>query len=88
MLISGLGGSSTPSGGDLAVLNVATRKEVKLPSLGGGSAGILVAPDGARAYVAVSTNGKIAVVDLKTLEVIGQISTGNQPDGLAWAVRK
>ena len=68
VLISGLGGSSTPSGGDLAVLHVATRKEVKLLSLGGGSAGILVAPDGARAYVAVSSNGKIAVVDLITLE--------------------
>ncbi len=88
VLISGLGGSSTPSGGDLAVLDVATRKEVRLLRLGGGSAGILVAPDGVRAYVAVSTNGKIAVVDLKNLTVIGEISTGNQPDGLAWAVRK
>jgi YVTN family beta-propeller protein len=90
-LISGLGsrgGSSTTSGGDLAVLDVATRKVVKLLSLGGGSAGILVAPDGGRAYVAVSTNGNIAVVDLKTLEVIHQISAGNRPDGLAWAVRK
>jgi YVTN family beta-propeller protein len=91
VLISGLGGrggSSTSSGGDLVVLDVNTRKEVKLLSLGGGSAGILVAPDGGRAYVAVSTNGKIAVVDLKTLAVVGQISVGNQPDGLAWAVMK
>ena len=90
-LVSGLGGgsaSSTSSAGDLAVLNVALRKEVKLLILGGGSAGILVAPDGGRAYVAVSTSGNIAVVDLKTLEVIHQISAGNRPDGLAWAVRK
>jgi YVTN family beta-propeller protein len=91
VLISGLGGrsgGSIASGGDLAVLDAATRKEVKLLNLGGGSAGILIAPDGGRAYVAVSTNGNIAVVDLKTLEVIGQIPAGNQPDGLAWAVRK
>ena len=91
VLISGLGGrggSSTSSGVNLAVLDAATRKEVKLLSLGGGPAGILVAPDGGRAYVAVSTNGNIAVVDLKTLEVIGRVSVGNQPDGLAWAVRK
>ena len=27
-------------------------------------------------------------IDLKTLEVIGQIDAGKQPDGLAWAVRK
>ena len=90
-LVSGLGGrsaSSTSSGGDLAVLNVALRKEVKLLNLGGGSAGILVAPNGGRAYVAVSASGNIAVVDLKTLQVIHQISAGNRPDGLAWAVRK
>jgi YVTN family beta-propeller protein len=91
VLISGLGargGSSTSSRGDLAVLDVATRKEVKVLSLGGGSAGILVAPDGGRAYVAVSAKDTIAVVDLKTLEVISQISVGNQPDGLAWAAKK
>jgi DNA-binding beta-propeller fold protein YncE len=44
---------STGSGGNLAVLDAATRKEVKLLRLGGGSAGILVAPDGGRAYIAV-----------------------------------
>jgi YVTN family beta-propeller protein len=57
-------------------------------SLGGGAAGILISPDGSRAYVAVSTSDKIAVVDLKTLEVTGQISAGKQPDGMAWAVQE
>jgi YVTN family beta-propeller protein len=57
-------------------------------SLGGGAAGILIAPDSSRAYVAVSTADKVAVVDLKTLEVRGQIVAGKQPDGLAWAIRK
>jgi YVTN family beta-propeller protein len=86
VLISGLGAR----GGDtsLVVLDASTRKEVKQLSLGGGSAGILMAPDGSRAYVSVSSADKIAVVDLKTLEVVGQISAGKQPDGLAWAVRK
>jgi YVTN family beta-propeller protein len=45
-------------------------------------------PDGSRAFVAVSAADKIAVVGLNTLEVVGQISAGRQPDGLAWAVRK
>ena len=86
VLISGLGAR----GGDtsLVVLDVATRKEVKQLSLGGGSAGILIAPDGSRAYVAVSSADKIAVIDLKTLEVVGQINAGKQPDGMAWAVKK
>ena len=61
---------------------------MKQLNLGGGSAGILIAPDGSRAYVAVSMADKVAVIDLKTLEVTGQIDAGKQPDGLAWAVRK
>ncbi len=86
VLISGLGAG--PDGASLVVMDAATHKEVKQLKLGGGSAGILVAPDGARAYVAVSGGDKIAVIDLKTLEVVGQISAGKQPDGLAWAVRE
>jgi YVTN family beta-propeller protein len=86
VLISGLGAR----GGDtsLVVLDASTRKEVKQLSLGGGSAGILMAPDGSRAYVAVSSADKIAVIDLKTLEVTGQINAGKQPDGMTWAVKK
>jgi YVTN family beta-propeller protein len=88
VLISGLGAGPGSGGISLVVMEASTHKEVKQFSLGGGAAGILIAPDGSRAYVAVSTADKVAVVDLKSLEVIGQISPGKQPDGLAWAVRK
>lgn len=88
VLISGLGVGSSSARGDLVVLDAASRKEVKQLNLGGGSAGILIPPDGRDAYVAVSANDKVAVVDLKTPEVTGYISAGKQPDGLAWAVRK
>ena len=70
--------------GDLVVLDVGTRKEVKRMHLGSSVEGILVQPDGARAYVAVSGDDKVAVVDLKTLEVVGTFSTGKDPDGMAW----
>jgi len=68
-------------------MDAATRKEVKQLNLGGGAAGILIVPDGSRAYVAVSGKDKVAVVDLKSLEVTGYVSTGKQPDGLAWVQR-
>jgi len=74
--------------GDLVVVDVASRKEVKRLSLGHGAAGILMAPDGARAYVAVSSDGNIAVVDLKKMEVSGRIAVGKGPDGMAWAAAK
>ncbi len=86
VLISALGARAGDS--SLVVIDVATHKDVKQLSLGGGAAGILIAPDGSGAYVAVSSADKVVVVDLKTLEVTGQILAGKQPDGMAWAVRK
>lgn len=88
VLISGLGAGPGAGSISLVIMDASSRKEEKQLSLGGGAAGILIPPDGSRAYVAVSTNDKVAVVDLKTLGVVGQISPGKQPDGLAWAVRK
>jgi YVTN family beta-propeller protein len=86
VLISALGARAGDS--SLLVIDAANRKAVKQLKLGGGAAGILIAPDGSSAYVAVSSADKITVIDLKTLEVTGQIDPGKQPDGMAWAVRK
>ena len=95
VLISGLGGGppgSAPAvaskGSNLSVLDAATHKEIKQLNVGGGSAGILIVADGSRAFVAVSEKDKVAVIDLKTLAITGEIPTGKQPDGLAWAQRK
>jgi len=85
VLIAGGGGGT--AGSSLVVMDGATRKEVKQLNLGGGAAGILIVPDGSRAYVAVSGGDKVAVVDLKSLDVTGYVSTGKQPDGLAWVRR-
>ena len=82
VLISDLGAE------DLVILDAATREEKKRLKLGHGAAGILIVPDGSRAYVAVSHDNYVAVIDLKTLSVTGHIATGKGPDGMAWAVRK
>ena len=70
--------------GDLVVLERATRKEVKRMSLGHQPAGILIEPDSSRAYVAVTGDDNVAVIDLKTLDLIARIQTGRGPDGMAW----
>jgi YVTN family beta-propeller protein len=41
-------------------------------------------PDGARAYVACTPDDYVAIIDLRSLEVVGHISAGRRPDGLAW----
>ena len=91
VLVSGLGNfgpGAAPTATNLVVLDASSRKEVKQLSLGGGAAGILMDPDGSRAFVAVSGGNKVAIVDLKSLTVTGQIAPLGQPDGMAWAVRK
>jgi YVTN family beta-propeller protein len=70
--------------GDLLIIERATRKDVKRIKLGSQPAGILIPPDGARAYVAVTGDNNIAVIDLKTFDLTGRISTGENPDGMAW----
>jgi YVTN family beta-propeller protein len=74
--------------GDLLVIDAQAHKEIKRVKLGANVEGVLVEPDGLRAYVAVTGANSIAVIDLKTLDVVSHISTGNGPDGMAWAVRK
>lgn len=82
VLISMLGG------GDLVVYDAATRKEFKRVQIGHGAAGILVEPDGKRAFVSCGPDNYVAVVDLSTWQVVGHIDAGGEPDGLAWAVQQ
>jgi len=75
-------------GGELVLLDRAERKQIKRIQLGRSPEGILIVPDGSRAYVGVAGENNVAVIDLKTLEVTGRISTGSGPDGMAWAERR
>lgn len=75
-------------GGDLAIFDAQTRKQVVRMTLGHGAAGILMQPGGSRAYVACSPDNYVAVINLSTLKVIGRVYPGRGPDGMAWAVRK
>jgi YVTN family beta-propeller protein len=76
---------STLGGPDLIILDVSSRKILKRLPIGHGAAGILMEPDGLKAFVACSPDDYVAVIDLQTLEVVGRISAGGEPDGLAWA---
>jgi YVTN family beta-propeller protein len=71
-------------GGDLIVLEAASRTVVRRIPLGRGASGILIPPDGSRAFVAMTGEDAIAVVDLKTLTETTRLKTGRGPDGMAW----
>lgn len=74
--------------GDLVVYDATTRKEAHRVRIGHGAAGILVSPDGARAFLGCTPDNYVAVVDLRTWQVTAHIDVGGGPDGLAWAIRR
>lgn len=47
--------------------------------------GILIRPDGKRAYVAHANADAISIVDLEKWEAIGTLTAGKEPDGLAYS---
>ncbi|HTV57530.1 MAG TPA: YncE family protein [Verrucomicrobiae bacterium] len=73
---------------DLTVLSVASRSVYKKIPLGSPSEGILIAPDGEHAYIALGPANAVDVIDLSNWTVSGKIQTGRGPDGMAWAVRR
>jgi YVTN family beta-propeller protein len=73
--------------GELTIYDARSHTELKRLKIGHGAAGILMDPDGSRAFVACSPDNYVAIIDLKTLEVTRHIDVGGVPDGLAWAVQ-
>jgi YVTN family beta-propeller protein len=78
---------SDMGGNDLLVLDAATRKEYKKIALPASSEGLLMAPGGHIAYTTLNTRDAVAVIDLDTMKMTGEVKTGRGPDGLAWAAR-
>lgn len=74
-------------GNEMLVIDARTRKEFKRIPLAGNSEGILMSPDGTRVYSTMNSHDAVAVIDLKTMAVTGEVKTGRGPDGLAWAAR-
>jgi DNA-binding beta-propeller fold protein YncE len=79
---------SMSHGPDLVVFDVIARREVKRVTLGHGANGVLIADDGSRAFVACSPDNNVAVVDLRSLALVGRFDVGPEPDGMAWARRR
>jgi YVTN family beta-propeller protein len=79
---------SDMNGNDLLVIDAATRKEHKRITLPASSEGLLMSPDGSHAYTTLNERDAVAVIELKTMTMTGEVKTGRGPDGLAWAARK
>ncbi|PYQ61422.1 MAG: hypothetical protein DMF58_04995 [Acidobacteria bacterium] len=75
---------SDPPSNQVIVYDAATKQLVRKIDTDAGPEGILIAPDGKRAFIACSNAGKVAVLDLDTLTITGSLATGKDLDGMAW----
>jgi YVTN family beta-propeller protein len=78
VLVSDLGA------GELVVFDARTRTERARIAMGRAPTGILIPPKSPHAFVAVSGENRIALVDLKSFTISKTIPTGGSPDGMAW----
>ena len=76
-----------PPSNQLLVYDASSRQLVKKVDVEKGPEGILIAPDGKRAFIACSNAGKVQVLDLDSLTITGSVATGNQPDGMAYTTK-
>jgi YVTN family beta-propeller protein len=83
---------SNASSGAVAVWDAATRRELRRidmrepkASQWGSPIGILIAAPLAQAFVATPNLNQVAVIDLRTWQVVDWLTTGNEPDGLGYS---
>jgi YVTN family beta-propeller protein len=76
---------SDTTGNTLLVYDAATKEMIKSIAMADGPSGILMAPDGQRAFVACAGAKKVQVIELTSFSITNEIETGNVPDGLAYA---
>jgi YVTN family beta-propeller protein len=76
---------SDTSGNTLLVYDAATKEMIKSVAMAEGPSGIVMAPDGKRAFVACAGAKKVQVIELTTFSITNEIEAGNVPDGLAYA---
>lgn len=73
-------------GESLRILDFATRAERgRIAFAGGGPQGIALSGDGRTAFLSLSAEDRVAVIDLESLTVVGHVPAGSRPDGVAWS---
>ncbi len=76
---------SNAQSNQVAIFDAASRRQVGEVAVGAVPVGILITPDGRRAFVANTNANQITVIDVSSRRVLKTFTTGNEPDGMAWA---
>jgi DNA-binding beta-propeller fold protein YncE len=75
-------------GEEVRFIDRASKKELGRISMpGAGPQGIIISPDGKFAYQSLSTQAKVAVIDIASRSVVKYLDAGQTPDGIAYTTR-
>lgn len=73
---------------ELRFLDRASRRELsRLTFSGGAPQGITITPDGRYVFQSLSQQGRVAIIDVATRAVVGQLGAGDTPDGVVYTTR-
>ena len=73
---------------ELRFVERAGRRELgRIPLPGAGPQGITITPDGRYAFLSLSTQGRVAIVDVAGRRVVGHVAAGDTPDGVVYTTR-
>jgi DNA-binding beta-propeller fold protein YncE len=70
----------------LRIIERETHRELaRLDLAGAGPQGVTLTPDGRFVFLSLSTQARVAVIDLNTRTIVGHLNAGETPDGVAYA---
>jgi DNA-binding beta-propeller fold protein YncE len=70
---------------ELRILERASHRELARLSFGGaGPQGVTIAPNGRHAFLSLSAQNRVAIIDLQTRSVVGHVDAGPAPDGVVY----
>lgn len=75
-------------GEELRFVDRASKHELsRLSFPGGGPQGITISPDGRYAFQSLSTQARVAVIDMRVRSVVAHLPAGETPDGVVYTTR-
>ena len=76
-------------GNALRFVDRASKRELgRLTWEGAGPQGITLGPAGRHAFLSLSNEGRVAIIDVATRAVVGHVAAGQTPDGVAYTSRR
>jgi DNA-binding beta-propeller fold protein YncE len=64
------------------------REITRIGFAGAAPQGIAITPDGRFAFLSLSQQNRVALIDLTSYEVVRHLETGASPDGVVYATRE